>query len=153
MLGMRAALLGRAANVPAPPPSYGPELVVNGTFASDIAGWDAGGGPISWVAGKLRRPSPGDGNYAQQLIAGLTPGALYNFRGNMAPSELDRARIRLLVGASEILCYADVGGSVDISFTPSGSGVYIVLEAASLSAWASAGEYADFDNLSLRERL
>ena len=153
MLGIRAAS-GGAASPPPPPASYGPELVLNGTFDSGTSNWtNSGTGSLSVVAGKMRVTSAGADNGAGQTIFGMEAGATYRFAATMAPSESDRARIALAVATNQSFYFAVVGGSVDIEFVSAGSGIDIYLQAANASAWASSGAFAEFDNVSLKKRL
>jgi hypothetical protein len=132
--------------------SYGPELVTNGTFDTDVTGWSTTSGG-SWVAGKLRVTSPGSTNGSKQTILTLESGATYNFRATQTPHEGDRARIQLGVATTQTLYYAVVGGTIDITFVAASTGIDITAEAANSAAWASAAEYAEFDNISLRKVL
>jgi hypothetical protein len=62
-------------------PAFGPELAVNGDFASDLSNWTAtnsGTGTSTWVAGAMQLVGNGAGNlgYRQQLVA-TEVGKLY----------------------------------------------------------------------------
>ena len=66
MMRGRHALFASAAGSggsPQPPPNYGPELVVNGTFDSDTASWTTGT-TFTQVGGKGRLLSTGGDNAA-----------------------------------------------------------------------------------------
>lgn len=141
---------GGASGPPPPPPNYGPELVTNGTFDTNTSAWGSSG-TIAAVAGKLRVSSTGSSNGAKQTIFGLEIGASYRFTAAMFPSETDRARIGLSYGSSQVFYFAVVGSAVDFTFVAPGTGIDIVVEAASATNWASNGQYADFDDISLKK--
>ena len=84
---------------------------------------------------------------------GLEAGATYNFRATMVPHEGDRARISLGVATSQSIFFAVVGSVVNIQFVATATGLVVALQAANSSAWASTGEYAEFDDVSLRKIL
>ncbi|RST30168.1 SGNH/GDSL hydrolase family protein [Sphingomonas ginkgonis] len=132
---------------------YGPELVTNGDVSNGTTGYTAGGGTtIAAVSGQLKVVSGGDSNAATQDIFTLMQGKVYNFRATMTPSSLDRARIELLGATTATFYYANTAnGVVDAQFTASGTSLRIGLEAASATAWAANGEFALFDNISVRE--
>lgn len=136
-------------------PSYGPELVSNGDFPTATTGWVATGDAVlSVAAGQLRVTTPGGGpNGGQQDVFGLEIGETYRFQATMVPHEGDRARIILTSATTQNLYFAVVGGAVDIEFVAATTGLAVVLSAASAGAWASAGEYASFDNISLKKVL
>lgn len=154
MLGMRCALLVESATIGGGGgASYGPELVTNGTFDSDTAGWTVVGGTLSSVAGKLRVTSGGSDNGATQDVFGLEIGATYRLRATMIPHEGNRARFIYYNGGYSYFYYETTGGSIDLEFVAGGAGINIGVQAASSTAWASSGEYAEFDNISLQKVL
>jgi hypothetical protein len=134
--------------------SYGPERVANGTFAADTASWSPQyGGTLSLSAGQLKITTSAGGGAAQQVVTGLTPGSMYRFTGEMAPHQLDRASIGLGNAATINLHYGTTGSPVDVSFTAASTDLIVTLYAANNGTWADAGDYALFDNLSLKEIL
>lgn len=155
MIGFAASLFARASTPPPPPPSYGPELVTNGTFDNGVTGWtNLGSGALSVVAGKLRITSAGSNNGTKQAVFGMEAGATYRLQATMQPSESNRARGALYNnGGWSYFYFETVGGAVDFEFVASGTAIEVGFEAASSSAWASNGQYADFDNVSVRKRV
>ncbi len=133
---------------------YGPELITNGTFDSATTGWTViASGSNSIVAGKMRCTSAGSDNGALQANIAVELGATYRLQATMTPSETDRARISTANASTAQYFYAVVGASLDTTFVAGSTAINIALEAANSSAWASAGQYADFDNVSLRKVL
>lgn len=61
------------------PSTVGSELVTNGTFDSDIAGWPTlgAGGTVTWSSGKIRVDSTSGNIGAYQDVSGLTIGKTY----------------------------------------------------------------------------
>ena len=58
---------------------YGPELIINGTFSSNLIGWEqSGGGSASATAGNLRINATGAARNVSQEIA-VVPGKTYDF--------------------------------------------------------------------------
>lgn len=135
-------------------PLLGPEIVLNGDGSNGTTDWTASGGSVSNVGGKIRVTSTGSAGAGIQAQNGvLTVGKNYRFAAKMTPHETDRARVRFFTSLSTFpVYYADtVGGVVDFTFAADAANIQINLEAASVSNFASNGEYADFDNVSLRE--
>ena len=155
MIGFPSSMFARTSAPPPPPPSYGAELVNNGTFDSGTGGGtNLGSGSLSSVAGKLRISSVGADNGAKQAIFALEAGATYRLMATMQPSESNRARGALYNNNGWTYYYFEtVGGSVDFEFVASGAAIEIGFEAASSTAWASNGQYAEFDDVSVRKRL
>lgn len=89
--------------------NLGPELVTNGTFATDISGWTVGANN-SWVSGTLQQTYNSGGGDAYQTVA-VTSGQKYTFR----------VRSRMISGAGNttIKVYDGVGtgGTLLISKT------------------------------------
>jgi hypothetical protein len=126
------------------------EIILNGTANDGTNNWT---GPITVDVGEFKVTSDGASGAGVQSQNGvLTVGERYRFRAVMTPHELDRARIRFFTNFSTFpVYYADtVGGVVDFTFVADGANIQVNLEAASISNWASNGEYAKFDNISLK---
>jgi len=65
--------------------SYGPELVTNGDFASNITGWTAFQTPaLSWDAGRLLLDPTADSDGVSTDISALTMGSTYRIQFNYA---------------------------------------------------------------------
>jgi hypothetical protein len=131
------------------------EIIINGHFTSGTSIWTASGGQgIQSQDGRIRVISDGASGAAIQSQTGvLTAGSQYRLRAQMTPHESDRARIHFFHGGlSFFVYYADtIGGAVDQTFTADGANIQINLEAASITNWASNGEYAEFDDVSLQQ--
>jgi hypothetical protein len=59
------------------------ELILNGEFATDVAGWTSVGGTQTWVAGALRR-DPGGGAVGSYQDVPTVPGRQYRVVSNWA---------------------------------------------------------------------
>lgn len=128
------------------------QLVTNGTFGTDTAGWTpTTNAVLSAVGGRLRvATSTTSSQYGSQSIS-LTPFMTYRLTadlfGGTGPALL---RIGSDVGGAGGGGFKTVGinssGSADITFVAPSSPMYI-------SAWVDsnvANSYAEFDNISLR---
>lgn len=139
------------ASVPASPPAanfpaVGPELVANGTFDSDTSGWaSASGAALSATGGRLRAASGGSPGYARLDVGGLTPGKAYVLSGDLFSGTV--APIMYAGTAAGGLQYGSRTSSGTITFVATQATLYISLWANS----ASAGVYAEYDNISLKE--
>lgn len=135
------------------PVVIGAELVSNGGFDADVAGWAASpgwGANVSWQAGKLRNSYAGAGQSRFQGTAATTPGRAYRLRG---------------------VLHATTSGSCQLGASPASGGVFgsnlaaltkpamgEVLFAADTSNWpvgtlsnpGGAGQ-DDWDDFSVRE--
>lgn len=131
--------------------SLGAELVTNGDFASGTTtGWGTANSTLSVVSGALRVTTVSTGTYADatqtiQLVAGRT--YLFTFSGTDDSNGTGYATINGAVTLS-----ATKAGSYYITAASTGSAVVTLRVAAPGSAAVpSAGNYVDFDNVSLRE--
>lgn len=82
------------------------ELLSNGGFVADIAGWSAAGGfpaTLSWQTGRLRNTYAGGGQTRFHTTVATTAGRAYRLRG---------------------LLTASSSGSVQVGASPAGGGVY-----------------------------
>lgn len=149
-------------------PVLGDELVSNGTFASGIAGWTSGdGAPVSWVNGKLRITSVTGGSQTASQVVNVTAGKLYKinvgsiqgFDANGNKDNRARVEISLATGSLSIVFTTSIGTRLESSsepqttiFIPSvNTTLYVTPGVASNAAWAPAGNYAEFDDISVRE--
>jgi len=132
----------------------GSELVTNGTFATNLTGWtpDAGG---SWVAGELKQVSPGSANGTTQGLV-TTVGRKYRVSvealANATNTTARSARF-ILGGAGGLVPFVAVNGvkeTLTFEFTATGSHT-ISLECASDGIWGANGDFATFDNVSVKE--
>jgi len=132
---------------------YGPELVTNGTFDSDISGWahpQPSRGSISFDMGSIRVSNDGTGgNLVEQAIPTVA-GKAYLMIGTGTQGGATRGRI----SAATTSFASDLGSSFldtaqSFVFRASGATTYIALFASGGSG--SAANFATFDNISVRE--
>lgn len=135
--------------------AYGPEIITNGTFDTNVASWTERGinSAVSWQAGRMRIGSTDAGpTYAYQTLT-VTPGLTYTLTADVFGGTGGGARIQVSDnggGGSNIgfspLVAAGASDSPSITFTPTISPIYV-------SAYvdpALANEYGEFDNISLK---
>lgn len=124
--------------------SLGPELIANGRFDADIAGWtNAGGGSQQWVAGKLRASFTG----AWAEFASVA-GRVYEIRADAA----------VVSGAGSYGVYTYPGGGfsplIDYIDAPS-IGAVLRITATSATTrvylYSDGTRVVDWDNVSVRE--
>lgn len=125
----------------------GPELVTNGTFSANTAGWTAASGAgLSVVGNALRVTNSTSGAQAYQVINGLTVGKQYKFavdpKGGTA-AFLARLGNSL---ADNLFANYTTAGPKEVTFTATNAQMYITFIVNS----AANGAYADFDSVSLR---
>lgn len=135
--------------------AYGPELVTNGTFDTDASGWsiDTARGTISWQSGVLRVTNDQATGFpsAYQLISGLTVGKVYRMSSSVRGTN---ARLRVtstaidIYSASNITSASFVQDSVVFVATATTATVY-----AYCNEGGNTGNYAEFDNISVKEVL
>lgn len=148
-LGLGLSLSGGASG-----PAYGPELVSNGTFDTNTTGWTPGAGAtLSVSGGQLRVLSSGSNATAAQTVNGLEVGQTYRILATMTPGQTDRATVSFDFGFVQSYYFAVVGSQVDVELVAADTGTVVTLWAASASDWASAGQDALFDNISIRKVL
>ena len=130
----------------------GSELVTNGTFTSNYDNWSAGNGAtLSIVSNALRVTYNGVANpYAVQEISGLTVGKTYVASVDIVNISAGEDA-RMVVGTT-----ATATGPTSGNFTTTGT-ITVTFTAEATSHWMklqslsnAAGEYAEFDNASLR---
>ena len=132
---------------------YLDSLVTNGTFDSDVSGWvnlfSARGTP-TLVANKLRVTNDGSGGCILYQAVTTVEGRVYSITVDGVSA--GTATAKLAVGASAgsaSLYYASIGVGHTATFVAGGILTYINLEA--LGAAGGAGDYADYDNISVYE--
>lgn len=139
-----------------PPPSEGPELILNGDGAS-VANWPGiNGASTASSGGRIRVTTDGSGfASAQQLqFAQLTIGNDYHFKGQMFAGTAGKAGINMGNMAGAVYYLDTDGGDIDVVLTALQAAIEIYLwPRASDGTTGSAGQYAEFDNLSLKEVL
>lgn len=140
----------RMRNAGAAGPSYGPELVSNGTFDTDTTGWTAlGGASLSIVSGQMRAANVGavQGGFTQEVAVELGATYAYAMTGITGESA-GRTRIGTTSGGTNIVNNT-VSGTFTGTFVASGTSVWISGAVGS----AINGRSATFDNFSLKKVL
>lgn len=137
----------------------GPELVTNGTFDTDVAGWTAQlDGVIDWVSpGRLRLTTTTSGGRATQLVSGLEVGQNYTFSAELPAltgTGGQSANVRLTTDAAggttgqiyqgEAVLVGSAPGSWSTTFQAATTSITVAL-------LAGTGIAAQFDNVSLRQ--
>ena len=121
------------------------ELVTNGTFDTNIAGWTASGNAsISLVSNRLRvTTNSGSNGSAYQAFATVIGGRY------VISLEQTQTSSRVLVGTTSgngnILTGGFTTGTNLLSFTAVGTTTFLTLQSA-----GSAGQFSDFDNVSVK---
>jgi hypothetical protein len=136
----------------------GPELVTNGTFDTDATGWVAGGtASQSVVAGKLRVTAGATaGGYSKTTIP-VQPNKTYLLTANMVPGTGGRARIGVWYGGGyqheqNLDSQAHPSGIIHVLFSSVGAtSLDVMVWPSTYSAHGASGDYADFDNISVKE--
>jgi len=136
---------------------FGPELLSNGTFDSGIDGWAAfGSATQSHVGNKLRVTAGASAGGGSSQAITLLPNTYYRLSVQMTPGTGGRARVGVWSGGGFLHDQTfDTGyypsGSVSFVFksgsTPSAE---IMVLPSTYSAHGATGDYADFDNISVK---
>jgi len=140
-----------SANLPWPEPVViGDELVTNGTFDSDISGWANGApdrGTISYEDGRLRVTNDGLANYplATQTIT-TEIGKVYVMSFDVFMGTATTARV-ILPPVPSAQDYT-TSGTRTFSFVATATSYQIAFYCYETG---SGGQYAEFDNISVRE--
>ena len=141
------------------PTPTGPELVTNGGFDADTSGWTGNNATLSLSSGRLRVTDNGASSYAYQVLT-VEPGKTYKLTFDYlfpsANTSTDyEVNIRNTNQSGSILkglntgtttWVEDVLSSNSLVFTPNTSTVGLTLASSS-----TTGDYADFDNISVRQ--
>ncbi|SEJ46790.1 hypothetical protein SAMN05216201_10991 [Pseudomonas linyingensis] len=127
------------------------ELVTNGGFDTDTTGWTADNAILSVVGGALRVTAAAGGAFAdatQQLS--VVAGKSYRFSLGSGSNDAN-GRAYFTVGGSATIA-VDAGKTYEFTATTTGATTARLRVAAPASAsFPNAGNYADFDNVSVRE--
>lgn len=134
--------------------TYGPELITNGGFSDGTTGWSGNANStLSVVSGALRVTAVANGiAYASQGIT-TVPGRGYFITMNYVTDAVTGNAFlyaRTSAGSGDIANY-NIGstlGAHSLYFVATGTTTFI---SVSSSSSALAGEYLDFDNISVRE--
>lgn len=132
----------------------GMELVSNGDFNTDTAGWTPVAGITqTWVAGEIKLTTNGSGYTSDSLAIQLVSGKSYEISASIRPftaagSPTNLGRIQLQGALSGFL---EPGGALKRIMTASGSNLVLALGVASSGVLAESGGYCFFDNISVKE--
>ncbi|MEM8615322.1 MAG: hypothetical protein AAGF20_00150 [Pseudomonadota bacterium] len=129
-------------------PAYGPELVVNGTFDTDLTGWanTAVNLTPTWVSGEAQLSrsggiSPND-CFGQTVTVEI--GAQYEIKVSASAST---AAWQVRDGTQSLVSAQGLNaGENTVTVTPAGANMI-------LNFWVSNGQTADIDNISVRKVL
>ena len=132
-----------------------PELVTNGTFATDTSGWVGGVATLSVVAGGIRVTGTGAGPNATQATPITTVvGKTYYITATLTTANAASKNSFLYVGTTSggsnllNLTMGSVSGVTTYgSFVATTTTTFVTVSGG--SNWVS-GEYADFDNISVK---
>ncbi len=152
-------------DVQVPPAGYGPQLVPNGDGES-ADGWSGQynfNAVISATGGRLRVAATTNdaAPHAGRALGMSLPGASFRLTLKMFPHEGDKARVWIMSGggsAVQMWDFATYGTNLDVIVEPRADyetmGMTIILWGMNGPGESvSAGEYAEFDDISLREVL
>lgn len=137
----------------APAATNSPQLVVNGTFATDTSSWTAvRNATLTVAAGYMRVARNGTNNpAATQTISGLVAGRTYLFSYDVLEQSAS-AGVGTIADAADSSTLATVSyvvdGSYSTTFVAPVSGSITVTVQASTS---NLTDFSDFDNISVRE--
>ena len=138
---------------------YGPELVTNGTFDTDLSGWTDfyGHGTASWEAGKMRLSCLPEGCGSQTLqrqIVSVEEGKTYAVSVDLDATNAscyNNVATRFSVtGNGSLTLQAGNGESGTFTDTFIATGTSVNLD---IITGCDAGSYSFIDNVSLREVL
>lgn len=139
--------------------AFGPELVGNGTFTTDTAGWTATGATLSVNAGRLQIQATGASGVfasADLTVPGLVIGQSYRFLGTMIPGTVSDNWIELS-SAGTTARYIGNGANVDFTFVAATTGLAVTLYPASADGLTfnpgGVGSTTLYDNISLKRIL
>ena len=131
--------------------TVGPELISNGTFDSDTAGWTSLNATLSAVAGKLRITPTSTSGQARTTIA-TVPGTCYivtvtlsNINGSALEHAVDVGSSAGLTDLGKIDCRSVVGSAPSFIFTAVGNTTYIGLRSP------EGALYHEWDDVSVRK--
>lgn len=140
----------------------GPELVSNGTFNTDVAGWSANASTLAVVGGELEVTATATTEIGASTPLATVAGRYYEvsltMRAAATNSVANACRVRVSSSATggDIASTSAVTSNgtittVKVSFVATLATHYIQLNVASAVAWGGVGDKAYFDNISVRE--
>ena len=129
---------------------YGPELVTNGSFTNDISGWTTeADSEVTYDDGKIRLTVANSTNRGAYQAIATESGKTYVIDALLVESAHGNATVRVgtVVSGGDLLSEQVGAGSVQLSFTATGTTSYLLLRPNS----TTNGNYVLFDNVSVRE--
>jgi hypothetical protein len=129
--------------------ALGPELVVNGTFDTDVSGWTlVGGGTIAAVGGRLRVTSNGTLTRARAefpTVVGKTYNLVFDAYRGTAVNYLFYAGPT--TGTNTYVNKTSPDGTTNLKFVATSTSLWIDF----FCGTSTAGLYSELDNISVRE--
>jgi len=148
----------------------GPELITNGTFPVNVAGWSTAGGLSGQVRDTIIFPSGGIlitsngslGSFTSQTLTGLVVGQTYQVACNAYTPGTNAGTDTATIGTQNasfnlqgtaLKPGRDVVQNLSIVFVASGASqdIYLSVVSSNLSRWGNNGSESYFDNISVRE--
>ena len=148
----------------------GPELITNGTFPVNVAGWSTAGGLSGQVRDTIIFPSGGIlitsngslGSFTSQTLTGLVVGQTYQVACNAytpgTNAGTDTATIgtqnqKFTLQGTALKPGRDVVQNLSIVFVASGASqvIYLSVVSSDFLMWGNNGSESYFDNISVRE--
>jgi hypothetical protein len=135
--------------------TLGEELVTNGTFDSDVSGWNLFLGSqldYSWNSGKLRLSAPSGltlTDRVQQTISGLTVGTVYVLSCDITKIS-GSATVTVLAHNPYTMTFPTFtdSGKLNVSFVAGATSHEIRVQ---MNSGAASGTVFDFDNISVKQ--
>jgi len=144
-----------AANLPWPTETYGPSLVTNGTFDTDVSGWTATTNSAAWVSGEINLTGASGQTRTVQALS-LTVGEVYKATATARLVAGQNVFLRITTSSS-----GSATGQITFDVSTSTSNDTLSFEFVApaatlyltLGVGAGTGEASDgyFDNISVRE--
>lgn len=136
----------------APGPVDAPELIINGTFDTDVSGWTAANfASLTQVSGRCRVAHTSSANpYARQEVK-LVVGKTYRFKAQTFANGLANVvRVGTTPGSGNVLnLHAATDQNADTTFTAAAEVHYVSI----LNFTAVGSGSIDVDNVSLKEAV
>lgn len=135
--------------------TYGPELVTNGAFDTDVSGWVQSLGVVSWQSGRLRTArGASQGGRATAAIT-CVPGKTYRITCDRSiAGGVSSAGVVVAVSAGSTVgaILSNYGGTASLTqfssaFVATQTNHWIALDTGT----GSEGQYCEYDNVSVRE--
>ena len=150
--GLKANRGRQGAPAPVDAPVDAPELIINGTFDTDVSGWTAANfASLTQVSGRCRVAHTSSANpYARQEVK-LEVGKTYRFKAQTFANGLANVvRVGTTPGSGNVLnLHAATDQNVDTTFTAAAEVHYVSI----LNFTAVGSGSIEVDNVSLKEAV